>query len=157
PTPTSRTRLVALCNSPRARRNPLAQRTAGISWTGVIMVMIGTLALPLGAAVATQLFPVGGVWGVTVLRLLLASVMLLTVARPLFWRWPAAAWRDFILFGIILAGLNGFFYAAVDRIPLGVAVAIECVGPLALAVILSTNRRDPIWIGLAAIGLVVLG
>ena len=132
-------------------------RTHGISITGVVMVVVATFALPMGAAVATQLFPIGGAWGVTTVRLILASIFLLLLARPTPWRWGGAVWRDVIFFGVSLAGLNGFFYAAVDRVPLGVAVAIEFVGPLALAVILSTNRRDLIWIGMAGIGLVVLG
>lgn len=135
----------------------MANRTAGISLTGVLLVVAATLALPLGAAVATQLFPIGGAWGVTTMRLLLACLFLVLIARPTPWRWSGAAWRDVVFFGITLAGLNGFFYAAVERIPLGVAVAIEFVGPLALAVILSTNRRDLIWIGMAGVGLVVLG
>ncbi len=135
----------------------MAQRTAGISITGVLLVVAATISLPLGASVATQLFPIGGAWGVTTVRLLLASLLLLFIARPTPWRWDAATWRDVVLFGISLAGLNGFFFAAVERIPLGVAVAIEFVGPLALAVILSTNRRDLIWISMAGVGLVVLG
>ncbi|WP_022869911.1 EamA family transporter [Yaniella halotolerans] len=135
----------------------MAQRTRGISLTGVIMVMVATFSLPVGAALATDLFPHGGAWGVSALRLGLASVMLLLLARPTPWRWTSAAWRDVVLFGISLAGMNGFFYAAIDRIPLGVTVAIQFVGPLALAVYLSTNRRDYIWIGAAGIGLVLLG
>src|SRR5699024_1437646 len=129
----------------------------GISITGVVLVMAATLALPLGAAVATQLFPIGGAWGVSAVRLLLASNFLILLSRPTPLRWSKTAWRAVVLFGITLAGLNGFFYAAVERIPLGVAVAIEFVGPLALAVILSTSRRDLIWIGMAGLGLVALG
>ncbi|GAA4479167.1 DMT family transporter [Enteractinococcus fodinae] len=135
----------------------MVDRTAGISMTGVLLVVAATISLPLGASVATQLFPIGGAWGVSVVRLLLASVLLLLIARPTPWRWSLSAWREVVLFGISLAGLNAFFFAAVERIPLGVAVAIEFVGPLALAVILSTNRRDLIWITMAGIGLVVLG
>lgn len=135
----------------------MADRTRTRAITGVFLVVFATLALPLGAAVATQLFATGGPWGVTAVRLLLACVFLFLLARPTPWRWSATAWRDVILFGLSLAGLNGFFYAAIDRIPLGVAVAIEFVGPLALAVILSTARRDLIWIGLAGVGLVALG
>src|SRR5699024_9686463 len=133
------------------------QPTRGISLTGVIMVMIATFSLPVGAALATDLFPHGGAWGVSALRLGLASNMLLLLARPTPWRWTGAAWRDVVLFGVSLAGMNGFFYAAIDRIPLGVTVAIQFVGPLALAVYLSTNRRDYIWVGAAGIGLVLLG
>lgn len=135
----------------------MAQPIRGISLTGVIMVMIATFSLPVGAALATDLFPHGGAWGVSALRLGLASNMLLLLARPTPWRWTGAAWRDVVLFGVSLAGMNGFFYAAIDRIPLGVTVAIQFVGPLALAVYLSTNRRDYIWIGAAGIGLVLLG
>lgn len=133
-------------------------RTRGISITGVVLVVAATLSLPLGTAVAAaQLFPIGGAWGVTTVRLMLASIFLILLARPRPWRWSTSAWRDVVLFGVSLSGLNGFFYAAVERIPLGVAVAIEFVGPLALAVILSTNRRDFIWIGVAGLGLVALG
>src|SRR5699024_10903378 len=121
------------------------------------MVVGATFSLPLGAAVATELFPVGGAWGVTTLRLMLASLVLLLFVRPTPWRWKAAAWRDVVIFGVSLAGLNGFFYAAIDRIPLGVAVAVQFVGPLALAVILSNTRRDLLWIAIAGLGLVVLG
>src|SRR5699024_9860421 len=95
--------------------------------------------------------------GVATLRLILASVLLLFLARPTPWRWNRTTWRDDLIFGVRMAGLNGFFYAAIDRIPLGVAVAVEFVGPVALAVILSTARRDLIWIAIAGLGLVVLG
>lgn len=128
-----------------------------MSMTGVIMVMVATFSLPVGAALATSLFHYGGAWGVSALRLGLASVMLLLLVRPTPWRWTGAAWRNVALFGISLAGMNGFFYAAIERIPLGVTVAIQFVGPLALAVILSTNRRDLIWIGAAGLGLILLG
>lgn len=135
----------------------MVERTGGIPITGVLMVMVATFSLPVGAALATGLFSIGGAWGVTALRLMLGALMLLLMARPRPWRWSGAAWRDVALFGVTLAGLNGFFYAAIDRIPLGVAVAIQFVGPLALAVLLSKSRRDYIWIGLAGIGLLTLG
>lgn len=125
--------------------------------TGVMMVTVATFSLPVGAALATSLFPYGGAWGVSALRLGLASVMLLLLARPTPWRWSRSAWRSVVLFGISLAGMNGFFYAAIERIPLGVAVAIQFVGPLALAVVLSRNRRDYAWIGAAGAGLILLG
>lgn len=128
-----------------------------MSMTGVIMVIVATFSLPVGAALATGLFHHGGAWGVSALRLGLASVMLLLLVRPTPWRWTGAAWRNVVLFGTSLAGMNGFFYAAIERIPLGVTVAIQFVGPLALAVILSTSRRDLLWIGAAGLGLILLG
>ncbi|MDN6411411.1 MAG: EamA family transporter [Yaniella sp.] len=135
----------------------MVERARGMSMTGVIMVMVATFSLPVGAALATSLFHYGGAWGVSALRLGLASVMLLLLVRPTPWRWTGAAWRNVALFGISLAGMNGFFYAAIERIPLGVTVAIQFVGPLARAVILATNRRDLIWIGAAGLGLILLG
>src|SRR5699024_11954202 len=68
-----------------------------ISVTGVLLVVAATLALPLGATVATHLFPIGGAWGVTTLRLVLAFLFLLVIARPTPWRWSGAAWRDVVL------------------------------------------------------------
>lgn len=135
----------------------MVERARGMSMTGVIMVIVATFSLPVGAALATSLFHHGGAWGVSALRLGLASVMLLLLVRPTPWRWTGAAWRNVVLFGTSLAGMNGFFYAAIERIPLGVTVAIQFVGPLALAVILSTSRRDLLWIGAAGLGLILLG
>lgn len=135
----------------------MAERTRGISLTGVIMVTVATFSLPVGAALATGLFETGGAWGVSSLRLGLAACMLLLLARPTPWRWDKATWRDVAFFGLTLAGMNGFFYAAIERIPLGVTVAIQFVGPLALAVLLSKNRRDYFWISMAGAGLVALG
>ncbi|MDN6637302.1 MAG: EamA family transporter [Yaniella sp.] len=135
----------------------MVERARGMSMTGVIMVMVATFSLPVGAALATSLFHYGGAWGVSALRLGLASVRLLLLVRHKPWRWTGDEWRNVALFGISLAGMNGFFYAAIERIPLGVTVAIQFVGPLALAVILSTNRRDLIWIGAAGLGLILLG
>src|SRR5699024_9325832 len=99
------------------------------------------LVAPIGCRRSHRTVPHWRRLGVATLRLILASVLLLFLARPTPWRWNRATWRDVLIFGVSLAGLNGFFYAAIDRIPLGVSVAIEFVGPLALAVILSTARR----------------
>src|SRR5699024_11905745 len=106
------------------------------------MVTVATFSLPVGAALATGLFDTGGAWGVSSLRLGLASIMLLLLARPMPWRWGKAAWRDVVLFGISLAGMNGFFYAANDRIPLGVTVTILFVGPLAFAELHTMTTPD---------------
>jgi inner membrane transporter RhtA len=64
--------------------------------------------------------------------------------------------RDIVLFGITLAAMNGCFYAAIERLPLGIAVTFEFVGPLAVAIIGSRRRRDLIWAALAALGIVLL-
>lgn len=117
------------------------------------MLVIGScLSLQFGAALATQLFPVFGSWGTTVIRLGAASLLLLALFRPKVWQWTRQQWLAVTLFGLTLAGMNGFFYAAIERIPLGIAVSIEFLGPLALAAALSRRWRDALWIGLALAG-----
>jgi inner membrane transporter RhtA len=111
----------------------------------------------LGAALATGLFdeagPVGTVlmrvgWGALVLLALHPRALADARRRPLGW---------VLLFGLVLAAMNALFYQALDRIPLGVAVTVEFVGPLAVAVALSRRRLDLVWIVLAAAGVVLLG
>ncbi|MFE7195126.1 EamA family transporter [Microbacterium oxydans] len=124
---------------------------------GVALVIGSCLSLPFGAAVAAQLFPVLGPWGVTSLRVAIAAVLLVVVVRPRPGKWTRAQWLAAVLFGVSLAAMNGFFYAAIDRIPLGPAVAIEFLGPLVLAAVLTRKLRDFAWVGIALLGMVVLG
>lgn len=121
--------------------------------TGVALVIGSCLSLQFGAALATQLFPVFGSWGTTVIRLGAAALLLHAMFRPKVWTWTRTQWGAVTLFGLTLAGMNGFFYAGIERIPLGVAVSIEFLGPLALAAILSRRWKDGIWISLALIGI----
>lgn len=124
---------------------------------GVALVIGSCLSLPFGAAVAAQLFPVLGPWGVTSLRVAIAALLLLVIVRPRPRRWNGQQWMAAVLFGVSLAVMNGFFYAAIDRIPLGPAVAIEFLGPLILAAVLTRRLADAAWVGLALIGMVLLG
>lgn len=124
---------------------------------GVALVIGSCLSLPFGAAVAAQLFPVLGPWGVTSLRVAIAAVLLVVIVRPRPGKWTRAQWLAAVLFGVSLAAMNGFFYAAIDRIPLGPAVAIEFLGPLVLAAVLTRKLRDFAWVGIALLGMVVLG
>lgn len=124
---------------------------------GVALVIGSCLSLPFGAAVAAQLFPVLGPWGVTSLRVAIAAVLLLVIVRPKPGKWTRQQWLAAVLFGVSLAAMNGFFYAAIDRIPLGPAVAIEFLGPLVLAAVLTRKLADFAWVGVALLGMVVLG
>jgi len=124
---------------------------------GVALVIGSCLSLPFGAAVAAQLFPVLGPWGVTSLRVAIAAVLLVVIVRPRPGKWTRAQWLAAVLFGVSLAAMNGFFYAAIDRIPLGPAVAIEFLGPLVLAAVLTRKLADFAWVGVALLGMVVLG
>lgn len=124
--------------------------------TGVALVIGSCLSLPFGAAVAAQLFPVLGPWGVTSLRVAIAALLLLVIVRPRPRRWTRQQWAAALLFGLSLAAMNGFFYAAIDRIPLGPAVAIEFLGPLVLAAVLTRRLPDAVWVGVAVIGMGLL-
>ena len=124
---------------------------------GVALVVGSCLSLPFGAAVAAQLFPVLGPWGVTSLRVAIAALLLVVIVRPRPAGWTRSQWLAAVLFGVSLAAMNGFFYAAIDRIPLGPAVAIEFLGPLILAAVLTRRAADAAWVGVALLGMVLLG
>ncbi len=115
------------------------------------------VSLSFGAAIAGHLFPALGAWGVTALRLGIAAIVLMVVVRPRVRGWDRRQWRAAILFGLALGGMIGAFYAAIERIPLGPAVAIEFLGPLALAAILTRRLRDFGWVALAVVGIGLLG
>ncbi|MGW4481956.1 EamA family transporter [Rhodococcus triatomae] len=130
--------------------------TAGTA-SSVSLVVGSCISLQFGAATAAELFPVLGSWGVTALRLSIAAAILLVAVRPRADRWTRHQWRSVLVLGVALAGMNGFFYASIARIPLGVAVAIEFLGPLLLAACLSRRRRDLLCVATALGGMVLLG
>ncbi|GAB3298211.1 EamA family transporter [Pseudoclavibacter terrae] len=134
---------------------------AGIRPSGtmpaVAMILASCISLQFGAALAMQLFPELGSWGVTTLRLLLAAGVLLLVARPRILSWSRRQWMHVLLFGVAIAGMNGFFFASLALIPLGPAVAIEFIGPLTLAAVLSRKPQHLAWVGLALVGMALLG
>lgn len=118
-----------------------------------LLVLASCASLQFGAALAFQLFPVVGSWGMTALRLGLAAIILLIVIRPKVRAWNRKQWMAILLFGLSLAGMNGFFYAGIETVPLGPAVAIEFMGPLVLTAILSRRLREGLWIVLALGGM----
>jgi inner membrane transporter RhtA len=130
---------------------------AGRSGAAVLLVLGSCTSLQAGAALAMRLFPVTGTPGATLLRLGLAAVVLLGVARPRVRGWRPSQWRAVGLYGFSLAGTNGFFYAALARLPLGTAVTIQFLGPLTLATVLSRRWRDAGWALLAVAGVLTLG
>ena len=130
---------------------------AGRPGAAALLVLGSCTSLQAGAALAMRLFSVAGTPGATLLRLGLASAVLLGVARPRVRAWRPAQWRAVGLYGISLAGTNGFFYAALARLPLGTAVTIQFLGPLTLAAVLSRRGRDVGWVLLAVTGVLTLG
>jgi inner membrane transporter RhtA len=136
--------------APAADPGPLARAPSGA-------LVIGAIAsVQFGGALAVHLFSAIGPGGAVLLRLASASVVLTAISRP---RLRGRAPRELLLlagFGLALAGMNLSFYAAINRIPLGIAVSLEFVGPLAVAVGGSRRRSDLIWVTLAAAGIVAL-
>ncbi|CAM5713058.1 Threonine/homoserine exporter RhtA [Streptomyces hirsutus] len=121
------------------------------------LVLAGGISVQFGGALAVTLMPRAGALGVVTLRLLVAAVVLLVVCRPRLRGHSRADWTTVIAFGIALAGMNGLFYQAAARIPLGTAVTLEVLGPLALSVLASRRAINFLWAGLALAGVVLLG
>ncbi|WP_434591145.1 EamA family transporter [Streptomyces sp. A5-4] len=122
----------------------------------VAMVVAGGLSVQFGSAVAVTLMPSTGAAGVVAVRLTFAALMLLVVCRPRVRGYARADWGTIAAFGVAMAGMNGLFYQAVDRIPLGVAVTLEVLGPLALSVFASRRAMNAVWAGLALAGVALL-
>ncbi|MFF5566034.1 DMT family transporter [Streptomyces sp. NPDC012623] len=123
----------------------------------VALVVAGGLSVQFGAAVAVLLMPRAGALGVVSLRLALAAVVMLAFCRPRLRGHSRADWGTVVAFGTAMAAMNCLFYQAVDRIPLGVAVTLEVLGPLALSVIVSRRLVNLVWAVLALGGVVLLG
>ncbi|ESQ80804.1 DMT family transporter [Asticcacaulis sp. YBE204] len=124
----------------------------------VLSLLVAMASVQIGAAFAKHLFSDVGPMATVALRQGFAAIILLAVFRP--WRaglWPTGRrWRTLALYGIVLGVMNLVFYASIARIPLGIAVAIEFIGPLAVALMGSRHKLDFVWIVLAVAGLWVL-
>jgi inner membrane transporter RhtA len=114
------------------------------------------LSIHLGAALATRLFGAWGEQGTAFARLTIGAAVLLAITRPRPSALSGADWRRLVVFGVVLAGLNLFFYEALARLPLGVVATIEFAGPLTVALVGTRRPLDVLWVVLAATGIVLL-
>jgi len=121
------------------------------------LVLVGITSVQVGAAFATKLFRHLGPGGTVLVRVLFAAVVLCAIWRPRLRDHGSAELRLAALFGISLALMNLTFYEALDRIHLGIAVTLEFVGPLGVALAGSRSRLDLLWALLAAAGVALLG
>ncbi|MFE2599683.1 DMT family transporter [Streptomyces sp. NPDC059396] len=128
----------------------------GLAVGPVALVVAGGLSVQFGAAIAVLLMPRTGALGVVSLRLALAAAVLLVVCRPAVRGHSRADWGTVIAFGAVMAAMNALFYQAADRIPLGAAVTLEVLGPLALSVFVSRRLVNVLWAGLALGGVLLL-
>jgi inner membrane transporter RhtA len=121
-----------------------------------LLVTGGIVSVQVGAAVAFELFDELGAGGTVFLRVALAAAVLMALWRPALRGRSRQALRTAFLFGISLAAMNLSFYAGLERVPLGIAVTLEFVGPLGVAIIGSRRARDLIWVALAGAGILLL-
>lgn len=120
------------------------------------LVLTGIASVQFGSALATTLFDEAGPAGTVLLRTAFAALVLAAIWRPAMRGRGETTWRAVALYGVCLVGMNLCFYESLDRIPLGIAVTLEFVGPLTVAIAGTRSRRDVIWVVLAAAGVVLL-
>lgn len=123
----------------------------------VLLVIAGLACQEVGASLAVLLFPTVGPLGMVMLRLVFSAIVLLIIARPRLRGHARGAWLSVLWFGVVLAGMNGLFYLALERLPLGVTVTIEVLGPLVLSIVASRRASAWLWALLALAGVVALG
>lgn len=140
--------------SPRSPLTAVAARALGAT-PPPALVLLGIVSVQLGSAVAKQLFGAVGSFGTVALRLFFAAAVLLLVWRPSL-RMSRRAWTAVLSYGVVLGLMNLCFYLALARIPLGIAVTLDFLGPLAVALAGSRRWLDALWTVLAAGGVVLL-
>jgi len=121
-----------------------------------LLVLAAIVSVQFGGAMAATLIPLVGVFGSVTLRLTIAATVLLVIVRPRLRGRTTADWLVVGGFGTVLALMNLFFYGALARIPIGVTVTIEFIGPLVLATVLSHRRRDLLAVAGAAVGVILI-
>lgn len=152
------------CNEPEHKRPPLtgafcrSQRRPGVSaiLVPVVALLLAMISVQLGASVAKTLFTRVGPSGTVALRVGFGTLILCAALRPWRVRISARSWPPIAVYGVVLGTMNLLFYQALSRLPLGVAVALEFTGPLAVALCLSRRAIDFCWVLLAVAGLSLL-
>lgn len=123
---------------------------------GALFVLVGSLSIQLSAAVASDLFDSVGTLGVSGLRMAIAAVVLVALVRPSVRGRSRRAWTGIVLYGVAMAAMNVLFYNAVARLPLGIAVTLEFLGPLAVAAVATTRRRELVLPAVTLVGVVLV-
>ena len=134
-----------------------SSRRVAVSVSPVWLVVIGILSVQFGAGIAKSRFDVAAPTTIVWLRLATSALILVLFVRPALRGKSRTDWVVAVALGTTLGVMNWAFYQSFQRIPLGVAVTLEFVGPLTLAVVGSRRARDLVWVALAAVGVAVLG
>lgn len=122
-------------------------------WVPVIILLIAMTSIQGGASLAKSLFPLVGAPGVTALRLALGTLILVIVFKPWRLRFTREQRLPLLFYGLSLGAMNYLFYLSIQTVPLGIAVALEFTGPLAVALFSSRRPVDFVWVVLAVLGL----
>jgi inner membrane transporter RhtA len=122
-----------------------------------LLVITAIASVQVGSSIAHGLFDELGANGVTFLRLALAALIFAAVTRPRFRSWSTSAWLAAALLGVVMAGMNLIFYQSIRTVPLGIAVTVEFLGPLLLALVQTRRLLDLLWALMAAGGVLLLG
>lgn len=122
-------------------------------WLPIVVLLIAMSSIQSGASLAKSLFPLVGAPGVTALRLALGTLILVVIFKPWRLRFTREQRLPLLLYGLSLGAMNYLFYLSIQRIPLGIAVALEFTGPLAVALFGSRRPIDFVWVALAVAGL----
>lgn len=131
---------------------PGLSRTSSV-WLPVAVILIAMLSIQSGASLAKSLFPLVGAPGVTALRIVLGTAILVAIFKPWRLRFKKEQRLPLLFYGLSLGAMNYMFYLSIQTIPLGIAVALEFTGPLAVALFSSRRAVDFIWVVLAVLGL----
>lgn len=119
-------------------------------------VLLAILSVQCGAAIAKTLFPAIGAAGTASIRIGVSALILLLAYRPNLKQIKPNQWKIVVPYGLCLGAMNLTFYLAIERIPIGLAVTLEFIGPLLLAIIGSKRLIDYCWVLLAAAGIVLI-
>ncbi|CDL38526.1 Putative DMT superfamily metabolite efflux protein precursor [Citrobacter freundii] len=131
---------------------PGSSRKAPV-WLPILVLLIAMSSIQSGASLAKSLFPLVGAPGVTALRLALGTLILIAFFKPWRLRFAKEQRLPLLFYGLSLGGMNYLFYLSIQTVPLGIAVALEFTGPLAVALFSSRRPVDFIWVALAVLGL----
>lgn len=135
----------------------VSPRRPGPAAIGIALVLLGIVSVQFGSAIAKASYGQIDAIGIVTMRLVFSAIIMLAITRPRLWGWTGEQWRPVILLGVLLALMNGMFYMSITTIPIGVAVTLEMIGPLTVAIAQTRRWSDALWVGLAAIGVVLLG
>lgn len=122
----------------------------------IVLLLLAMISIQSSGSLAKLLFEHFPVLTVSALRMLLSALILAVVFQ--IWRanLKTVRWKAILSYGCALAGMNILFYLSIDRLPLGIAVSFEFIGPLGVALYYAKQKYDFIWVGLAIIGIILL-